>query len=422
MAVLRGLRVVLAAGIIGVIAFVCVVAAGFAPWQSYRNGPEIKTYISPFAVCRENTTAREELDQDAHWRHSDEEEFNEAFWCISTFDLEMEGDFCVGQQYNRSSDSFFGPKLYFEAEYCSHRRKTGVSIGGATIAALLGIILCLIVPCTVTAKMRTQAIFSAVVTLLFLLSLFASTRASITWKTPVQFCNGTNVTDGTMVPCEKAHFIAGRIVAHVHQILTVVVAILLAVLSAKLYSGKASLSTAFDAHGNPTKAWGGGLFAIFADTEVCITTALVPCLVAGDNYSDIREGDKCTGALAFMAAFCCGVHRCFLGWMRFRIFDRLNQPRMTCSDIMSFLCCPFLALAQDRRGVKETLATTAPRFLESKSINGEFERQFVEVPPPYQIVIVEPGSSTTDGVPRVPLFDPYTGERLPTQPAHFEKA
>jgi hypothetical protein len=28
-------------------------------------------------------------------------------------------------------------------------------------------------------------------------------------------------------------------------------------------------------HGNPTKAWGGGLFAIFADTEVCITTALV---------------------------------------------------------------------------------------------------------------------------------------------------
>jgi hypothetical protein len=41
MAVLRGLRVVLAAGIIGVIAFVCVVAAGFAPWQSYRNGPEV---------------------------------------------------------------------------------------------------------------------------------------------------------------------------------------------------------------------------------------------------------------------------------------------------------------------------------------------------------------------------------------------
>jgi Cys-rich protein (TIGR01571 family) len=249
--------------------------------------------------------------------------------------------------------------------------------------------------CSVSASVRTQGAVATTTGLLLLAAMASAIGSLAWWQPPVLFCETTKLPVTECIVVNS--FDVGAWLTAFSIPLLWIASVLLLVLGRRLRRGTASMSTSFDAQGNPVPGWGQGLWALCADTDACCTAICVPCVTAGENYRDVQatrgENNCCIGATMFLMCGFLGLGPCFLCWLRARIFDRFAVRSFGCADLCAYAWLPWCALAQDRRGLKQALLqqlytdSNSPQHVQRTSnIVYSHERAPLlptEAPPPY---------------------------------------
>ncbi len=106
--------------------------------------------------------------------------------------------------------------------------------------------------------------------------------------------------------------------------------------------------------------WGGGVCACSSDPESCLVSTCLPCISAGETFSDLKLGSFVAGAFLYALLHGSGVASCYICWLRHRIAVRFNLRPVGCSEFCQACCAPCLVLAQDRRGLAALRAAGVP--------------------------------------------------------------